>query len=193
MCAIIVQKNESKIVVVSPYNPNLPARAKKLGGRWDAGSSAWAFDARLEADVEALYREIYGEWPGEATEYVTLIAEAMREVYEDRGGIFIAGRCIARAFGRDSGARLGDGVILRAGKIDSGGSVKNWKTVANSGARVEIMDVPRPMAEAALADPPDHWRLTIKEGSAAIDRAALEEEKARLLARIAEIERLLEQ
>lgn len=191
MCTVRVELDANIIVVSSPYSPELPARAKKLGGKWDAASRAWRFDARLEADVAGLYTEIYGEWTGQTVEYVTLVAEAQNMVSAEKGGIFLADRCLARAFGRDSGAKLGEGVICRAGGFDSGGSTKYWTTIAAKGTVVEIMDVPRAKAEQALAEADEDWKLSIKAGSSAIDRAGLEAEKARLLARIAEIDALL--
>lgn len=195
MCRVEVTKTETQISVSSPYTPDLPARARALGGKWDPAAKAWRFDARLEADVAALYREVYGEWPGEAADYVTLRVTALNDVQEERGGIFVANRCLARARGRDTGAFLGDGVILRGGRFRSGGSRNYWATIMPRGTTVEVMDVPRPAAEEALDeyDGSEDLALEILEAAApAIDRAALEEEKARLLARIAEIDALLE-
>lgn len=190
MCHVKVSKTEKgKILVSTPYNPDLPAQAKALGGKWDAAARAWCFDGRLEADVAALYREIYGEWPGEAVETVTVRAECPDGDHAEQTGIFVLGRCLARARGRDSGAVQGEGVVVRAGDFRSGGSMKYWTTVAEKGTVVDIFDVPRNLVEGKTSE--GNWTLKIVEGSATIDRSALEAEKARLLVRIAEIDALL--
>jgi len=51
------------------------------------------------------------------------------------------GRTIACAFGRDSGAKLGDGIIWIYGIKKSGGSVKNWYTEVRE-ATFEIQNFP---------------------------------------------------
>ena len=192
MCQVKVSEGENgKILVSTPYNPDLPARAKKLGGQWIALAKAWCFDGRLEADVAALYRGIYGEWPGEAVETVTVRAECPDGDRAEQTGIFVLGRCLARARGRDSGAVQGEGVVVRSGGFRSGGSMKYWTTVAEEGTVVDIFDVPRNLVEGKTSE--GKWTVKVVEGSAAIDREALEAEKARLLARIAEIDALLGQ
>lgn len=189
MCRIKAESENGKLFVVSPYEPALPKAAKELGGKWNG--AAWVFDARLAEDVASLYRSVYGEWPGDVQDYVTIRATALIDTYEDKGGIFLFGRCLARAYGRDSGARLGEGVILREGRFASGGSMKNWTTKVLAGTVVEVMDVPRQSVDAGDYDP-DIWKVEILEQAApTIDREALEAEKERLLARIAQIDELL--
>lgn len=41
---------------------------------------------------------------------------------------YFMGYTVARAYGRDSGAKLGDNVSMLKGGISSGGSMNNWKT-----------------------------------------------------------------
>ena len=55
----IVQR-DGHIVVNSPYHPNFPARARGLGGEWDAIRHVWVFDAAEQDRVTALCQEIYG-------------------------------------------------------------------------------------------------------------------------------------
>jgi len=61
---------DGRIAVSSPYHPNFPARARSLGGNWDAVRRVWVFDARDEDRVRSLCREIYGG--PEGTERVTV-------------------------------------------------------------------------------------------------------------------------
>ena len=93
---------------------------------------------------------------------------------------------MAHARGRDSGATHWDNVSYISGGPESGGSAKNW-IVGDGGGSVAILyDVP----EARLYSPlPDGVEMEILEES--VDRKALEEEKQRLLARLAEIDKLL--
>ncbi|KKK90721.1 hypothetical protein LCGC14_2720140, partial [marine sediment metagenome] len=104
--------------------------------------------------------------------------------------IFIAGRQVARATSRDSATVLGDGVIVLAGEIHSGGSRKNWATVAESGTVIEIRDVPESLARAAVADSDKYLEIEII-GQADIDQDALQAERAGLVARMAEIDSAL--
>ena len=55
----IVEEN-GRIAVSSPYHPNFPARARFLGGEWDAQRQIWMFDAKDDSRVQSLCREIYG-------------------------------------------------------------------------------------------------------------------------------------
>src|SRR3954454_15107857 len=53
-------ERDGKIAVRSPYHPQFPARARQLGGTWDAGRLIWLFDAREEERVKALCEEVFG-------------------------------------------------------------------------------------------------------------------------------------
>ena len=55
-----IVEQDGRIAVSSPYHPNFPARARGLGGTWDAARRVWLFDAREEERVKSLCREIYG-------------------------------------------------------------------------------------------------------------------------------------
>jgi len=58
--AVSIVEQDGRIVVGSPYHPNFPARARLLGGDWDARRHVWIFDAREDDRVRSLCREIYG-------------------------------------------------------------------------------------------------------------------------------------
>jgi len=57
---VSIVEQGGRIVVCTPYHPNFPARARVLGGDWDALRHVWIFDAREDDRVRALCREIYG-------------------------------------------------------------------------------------------------------------------------------------
>lgn len=191
-----IEKTETQLIVSSPYHPDLPGPAKKLGGRWN--KSAWVYDARDEERVRELYRGIYGTDGSAPTgDLVSLRVSFPDGASTYHGGIFVGGRCIGRATGRDSGASLADGIIIISGNITSGGSVKNWRTVAPEGTIVEIRDVPREKAleviESKMADNGSDIIVAEIIEPKAIDKKALESEKVKLLARINEIDALLNQ
>jgi DNA repair protein RadC len=56
----IVEEGDGRIAVTSPYHPKFPARARSLGGIWDATRRVWIFDAGDHDRVRSLCREIYG-------------------------------------------------------------------------------------------------------------------------------------
>lgn len=192
-----IEKTEKQMIVSSPYHPDLPAKAKKLGGKWSATAKAWTFDIRDEDRVKDLYRNIYGTDGDTPTgDLVTLRVNFFEGASDLHGGIFIGGRCIGRATGRDSGASLANGIIIIEGRIYSGGSVKNWRTIAAEGTIVEIRDIPREKALEVIAsgqtDSFDTIKAEILEPTT-INREALEAEREKLLARITEIEAILAQ
>ena len=55
-----IVERDGHIVVNSPYHPNFPARARGLGGEWDAVRHVWVFATAEQDRVKALCREIYG-------------------------------------------------------------------------------------------------------------------------------------
>ncbi len=53
-------EQDGRIAVRSPYHPHFPAKARSLGGIWDAAQRVWLFDAADQERVRSLCREIYG-------------------------------------------------------------------------------------------------------------------------------------
>ncbi|HRR40482.1 MAG TPA: hypothetical protein P5244_04545 [Syntrophales bacterium] len=185
---INVQVKEGKIIVTSPYNADFVDRAKRLGGRWQ--SPSWVFDIRDEQAVRNLCRTIYGTDGQSIPDVVTIRAtlDSSKRAYQ--GPITLFGRVVARAFGRDSGARLGEGVILVSGRFFSGGSRMNWYTEVKDGTVVRIHDIPRAAAEKAIAAGAT-WLTIEDDAPVTIDIEALMVERNRIMERLAEIDRLL--
>ena len=57
---VLLVEQDGRIAVNSPYHPHFPARARSLGGIWDAAQRVWLFDAADHERVRSLCREIYG-------------------------------------------------------------------------------------------------------------------------------------
>jgi hypothetical protein len=175
------------LAVTAAYNEDFIRRAKRLSGKWS--NPSWVFPIEVEKDVRQLCLECYGDNGTGVRETVTLRITFLKGASAARGSILIAGREIARAFGRDSGARWGEGVVCREGSCRSGGSVRNWDTIIADGTVVDLLRVPAVLVEkfqqAASAD------ILVEVLSADIDVEALQKEKTALLARIEEIDALL--
>lgn len=176
--------------IESPYNPDFVNRVKKMGGKWSAEGKVWIVDARNVEAVRVAMREVYGmdDMP---TDLVSVRVTCSKPVLVWHGPVVVFGRIVASARGRDSGARIGEGVAFLKGRAKSGGSVKNWETIVEADSEIIIHDVPRTAVEEGLGvyegmeyeilEPPTNGR-----------REQLEKEKACLLARLAEIEKELE-
>jgi DNA repair protein RadC len=57
---VSIVEQDGRIAVSTPYHPNFPARARSLGGIWDAARRVWVFDAADHDRVRSLCREVYG-------------------------------------------------------------------------------------------------------------------------------------
>jgi hypothetical protein len=120
----------SKIRVQTPHaDMNFNAAIKKMGASWGGGSRGWILDAQNEPLVRAALKRGYGTDGSREADTCSIVMKVQRNAY--RGPVIVAGRAIARAFDRDSGAKLGQSVVLMDGNIGSGGSRKNWETWAN--------------------------------------------------------------
>lgn len=167
------------VLLYAPYHPEMPAKARAIGGKWQPSNKNWAFDIRDEQRVRDLACEIYGT-DGTPTQTVTVHLAV--QYYGQT--LYFAGREIAHRPSRDSSVRLGHGVIVIAGGFDSrGGSVKNPRLDTKDGTILEIRDIP-----AGHADLQDDGVTVISQD---VDTDTLTAEREQLLARIAEIDALL--
>lgn len=148
----ITMASTTTIAVEAPYNTVFVEAARKLGGKWTP--PVWRFDAADAERVRNACLHAYGD-DGEKTDQVTLrmtihptTGEESR-VYCD--SLKIHGRPLVRAYDRDGGARLCDGVVLLSGHVTSGGSRKNWATVVAGKSVLLVRDFPRAVAEDLVA------------------------------------------
>jgi hypothetical protein len=194
---ITIQTDDKHTHLYAPYTPELPDKAKALGGRFDRSNRAWRFDARDENRVRDLSRKVYGTDGSDADDTVTVRVQVNdeRPWHERRQGLFLGGHPIARAYSRDSGAEIADGVVVLQGDIRSSGSAKNWTTRADEETIFEVRDVPRGMAEKMIEQASEKRAVTGDPLlSATIEEtvseriSALRAERQRLLDRIAEID-----
>ncbi len=128
------------ISVKTPYNEKFVQKARNFRGNFKEG--AWHFDDSIEDYVKAALMECYGTTGEEPVEYCSLLIKDYRGS-GDRRPVELFGRTIARAFGRDSGAKLGDDIIWIDGTYNSGGSVKNWRTYVDGTFEIQKFPLPR--------------------------------------------------
>ena len=184
-----IELNGSKALVYSPYNKDFVAQIRSIGNaRWDSARKAWSVPAECVDQVREIMVAVYGESDIPAGKKVSVRLTFTKPVYEYCDPVTIYGKTVSKAFGRDTGARPGDDVVFISGKPESGGSAKNWTSVVPRDSVVVLHNVPESKLSEAL---PDGVEMELIQST--VNRAALEEEKARLLARIAEINKLLEE
>ncbi len=131
------------IEIVTPYNKEFVSKARNLRGKWDKTKNAWIFDDSIEEYVRQSLIECYGTTGEDPVETCSLLVKDFTR-YASKSDVELFGRSIARAYGRDSGAKLGDNIIWISGTYDSGGSVKNWSTdVMNATFSIQNFPIPR--------------------------------------------------
>lgn len=180
-----------KAKVSSPYNPDFISKVKALGGKWSASDKTWVVSREIIDDVRAVMRDVYGRDDISSADTADVIVTFNRDADKYRGPIVLFGKVIASAFGRDSGARVGDGVSFLKGKPESGGSMKNWRTSIPSDSVVKIPDVPKVLIEGFSRDTCE-YDISIQVNNRGIDKKSLLAEKDRLMKRIAEIDSILQ-
>lgn len=115
------QKEAGIVTLTHKYNSILVDKCRNLGGRFDKGGSTWVFPDIVADKIEEL-DFLYN------SKRVAIEIEADDDISQWHGPVAFLGYTIAVAWGRDSGARLGDDISCIYGTYDSGGSVKNWTT-----------------------------------------------------------------
>lgn len=154
----------SSIIVDSPYNAEFVAGARRLAGRWQ--DKRWVFPVEVKADVQRLLLSAYGEDGENAPEVVRL--RVIHDNSIDTGtnaSIVVGGRQVAWVYGRDSGARTGEGIVLRKGRVNSGGSMKNYRITMTAELEFDILRLPKVMADRMVADHPEFCRIVNDNGS----------------------------
>lgn len=123
-----------RIELHAPYHPELPARAKAIGGRWNG--KFWHFDTRVEEQVKQLAADIYG-----TGETVTVRVEL--PFYIDEKEYWAYGRRLLSRRSRDTSVWLGTGVVLVEGEFERRGGSMQYPQIGNcDGVMLDVFDVP---------------------------------------------------
>jgi hypothetical protein len=184
---IHITVHAGQLALSAPYDPAMPAKARKIGGRFSSGTKLWTFDARDEQRVRELCIEIYGTDGSTADQpglTIRIPVNTIQDTWDQE--LRLAGRRLAWRPNRDDAVRLGDGVILASGGWDSrGGSVKNPRLEpAEDGTVLEVRDVPPGQAMKMLANARDSYLVDDPSGVLETLRA----ERQQLVERLAEID-----
>lgn len=181
-----IEQSDNTIKVFTPYNPSFVLDIKRAAsGRWNSVEKCWEYPAEARPTIAKIMNSYFGYVDGSAEDTVTVDITVTDEEIGRQSGVYILGREICRATGRDSGARMSDGCVLISGGIKSGGSVKNWCTILEEGSVVRIINVPREALDLLV------YPHKIVEPSAVDVKVKLLEEKVKLELRLAEIEKLI--
>lgn len=180
----------TQTAVYTPYNAAFVSAVRKIGGaKWDAEGKAWMVPTASLPQVREIMRSIWGEDDRMDTVKRVSVRLTFRKICSaECRPVEILGKTISRAYSRDSGARPGDDVAFEAGGPFSGGSRANWRSIVEEGSVAILRNVPVAMLDKA--ELPEGVTMEIIQDSG-IDRGALMAEKEKLLARLAEIEKLL--
>lgn len=200
MEGIRVENVGGKVEIYTPYNCDFidALKAKVGGARWDAAKKCWTAPEEMLDAVRAILKDVYGYTDIEdAGKLYTVRLESLY-AKADRAPVSAFNKVIARAWGRDSGAVVGDDVIFVEGSPKSGGSRNNWETIIPEGCVIDVLHVPEKALEKfkeelAGETCPDYKIVseTVEEEKKDDQRAKLLEEREKLLARLAEINKEL--
>lgn len=138
---INVKKYGDFLAVYFPFDESAKDRIKNLGGKWNGIERCWKVPAALESEVREVLRETFGTDGSQPVNMLTLRVTALEDVEVYTEPVTCCGKVLARAYGRDSGAKVGDDVALISGNIASGGSRKNWKSIVRKGAVFKLLNV----------------------------------------------------
>ncbi|MFJ4960203.1 hypothetical protein [Streptomyces sp. NPDC088739] len=187
---VSITTDTGRLIVTAPDHPDFPALALSAAGKLNRTNRTWSFDPRDENRVRGFLMSIYGTDGTPGTETVTVHLNASS--WGNHQTLWLFGRKVAERQFRGSTVTLGDGVVLVEGTFpDRGGSVQYPTLGAVGGnykitAVLEVRDIPAGHDDLEEYAP----MLTVK--STVIDHDALAAERARLVARIAEIDAVLD-
>lgn len=177
--------------IYTPYNQSFVSRIKLVGGaKWDGIKKCWTVPEEAVNAVRDILTEVYGCNDLETGETVTVRIRILNNIYESRSDIVFCGKTLCHASGRDSGGRAGNDVFYVSGCPSSSGSVKNWSSKILEGSVIDVANVSKTLLEKYQENPNKDIEI-ISISDSKVDIATLQEEKERLLKRIAEIDAIL--
>lgn len=183
-------KNDGKYILVkTPYNPHIVDAIKNMGGKWDNEKEEWKLRAELLAEVRKKMLQCFVR-DDTPTKLVNVRVKTLDKITSDyNDSIYMYGRRICGAWGRDSGVNLGESVAFIEKIGESAGSLKNWYTRIPEGAIFIIFD----LAKNALTmdnEYAEDIEIEVMKKDIIVDE--LQREKELLLQRISEIDILLQ-
>lgn len=187
-----IELEKENAYIYTPYNTRFVSKIKTAGGRWSSAKKAWYVNAHNVEAVRTIMRQVYGvdDTSLASDKLVRVRITLSRELSECTGPVQLFGKIVASAFGRDSGAKLGDDAFFEMGNAKSGGSAKNWETIIAAGSVIVLEKVPLAAIDAKIDWKDEYGSFEIIE-SDKIDVDALKTERDNLVKRLSEIDELL--
>ena len=175
--------------VYTPYNSDFVRKIKQIDrSRWDRSNGCWTVPVDNIDLVREIMMDVYGMTDTSISRTVKLRITVKEELSQLRGDVNMFGKCLCRAWSRDSGGRSGDGVSYVKEKPYSGGSAKNWYSIVPEDAEIILTDVPVQLYEKEKDDD----RIEVQIIDEAPDKNKLLKERESLLKRLDEINKILE-
>lgn len=174
--------------VCTPYNPDFVEKIKGIGGAWWTGAY-WRIPIEAAYAARSIMRDVYGYDDISENETVTLKLTFNEDIREHSGDVVYFGKVLAHAYSRDGGARVGEDVAFISGGATSGGSRKHWDSVVEEGSVTILSNVNKNVYERTKLDED----ITVELIEDKVDRMKLQGEKERLLKRVADIDRILQE
>lgn len=143
---IVIERGSA--MVYTPYNQDFVKKIKLVGGaKWDAENKCWIVPEKFVDIVREIMIDVYGYSDISTNDSVALKITFNEDAYEFNSDVTLFGKTISSARGRDSGARVGLDVSFLSGGVESGGSVKNWKSIVKKDSVAVLEDVNRKIYE----------------------------------------------
>ena len=184
---VSIKNLKNTIQVNTQYNPNFIYEAKQIGGRFNGDTKCWEFDIRNQDLVKKILLSIFGT-DGRNNNLVDVVIKVNKKLTSEREPIYLAGRMIAQARGRDTGATIADGVAFINKKPQSGGSRQYWTTEITQDSIFKIFDLPEGALKLLDEYESIEYEVISKRFSKEDELIQLKAELEQITNRIAELE-----
>lgn len=187
-----IETNGDEIAVFTPYNKQFVDGVKRMGSaKWNPNSKCWTMPCEYIENIRKIMEDTFGYSDISTNETIKLRIKFLDDEFASQESVDVFGKRVAVAYGRDSGAKVGEDVILESGEISSGGSARYWTSKVSEGSIFYLFNVNKNLFLKEKDNLPYNIKiLEVIEEECGNKR--LIEEKERLLARIEEINRILQ-
>ena len=178
---------ENTIQVKTQYNPDFIDEAKQIGGKFNGDTKCWEFDVRNKDLIENILLSIFGTDVNN-NNLVDVVVKVNKRLVSERAPIYLAGRIIAQARGRDTGATVAEGISFINKKPQSGGSRQYWTTEIAPDSEFNIFDLPEGALKLLNENESIEYEVISKPVLKDDELIQLKAELVRIQNRIAELE-----
>ena len=194
MSEIRITKDEqnNEIYIYTPFNSEFVSKIKRIGKtKWNPSQKCWIAPLSSIDSVRQIMLDVYKENDIESCEKIDVKVTFLREKGSCCKAYQLLGKSISIAFGRDTGAKVGEDVEIVKGSVYSGGSAKNWCSLVEEGTVAILRNVSKRLYEEELNEVDGFAEMNVEVLDTRINKEILLREKERLLARLAEINKIL--